>query len=295
MSIVNSAKAKILAFFIPFSMPTLVCTINRLCMSLDGSTFDPLGVGWIIFNGLTNGFLLGLLGMLVLIFFKMFAMARLKSLPILGCLIFVIYWFNAGTGFDVPRDRLIRWLGYTYFFAPFHPAKSLADLKIPEKHVAVLPADSRVEVINEFGKLEIVCGRGMLRRYLWQDAKREIQLYPDPASMGLVSHLRGERFPGFDWKDYSGINRCKHIENVVDFPDETTALQSIRDFDDPLLPLVYTPRGMVIGFSNPKRPCSIEPDSIVILVWQITINGKKPEQLPQLGLHKNTSIRISHR
>lgn len=139
---------------------------------------------------------------------------------------------------------------------------------------AVLDAGQRLRATTDAGTIEIRADEGFGRYFTWDGETRFVVLDPahrkqgNPGSVGL-----SYSGPGDHWDDNHGISRgvlnegCKHfddVESAVAWVDSLVYM----DF-------VHTGDGLVFGWlKNPSRR------QINVDLWQVYVNGAKPEALP---------------
>lgn len=134
---------------------------------------------------------------------------------------------------------------------------------IPGMQITALTAD---------GPLTITCGEGLKRSYTWEGATRSVEMWQRDkrwyGSFGI--YYPG---PGDHWKMHNGISRGVVEEGQQHFQSEEEALAWLRRRK--FMPHVYTADGLVVGWGKtlPRRQLNVD-------VWQIYINGRKPEALP---------------
>jgi hypothetical protein len=118
----------------------------------------------------------------------------------------------------------------------------------------------------------ITSGEGVFRVYAWEGDTRAVFLRPrQEAWYGS----RGLFFPGdFDhWDLHDGVTRAFIEEGTRDFATKEEALDWLT-LHRPAL--VWTPTGLAGGW---QRRTALR--QIVINLWQITIQGQRPTDLPQ--------------
>lgn len=287
-------------FLLPLSASFLWILLGRCFVNFSGGSFDGLGTGWIVLNGLYNGAILGSISVLTFVAFQMRSSNKsAASVAIVAAVMLAIisHLTNDDGNFESIRDRAIRRLGYVLFFAPWSRTQSVGDRPAPSGFKPVLTPHECVEFSTPNGDLAIKAGNGLRRTFCWKGEERSIELLPecrrtwmepeDPSHF-LVSHCRrGERWPGFDWLEHDGTTRGNVVEACVNFNGEGPALSWIRANSGELLPLVHTRNGLVLGWSK-----GTDIDTLTVVIFQVLINGEKPHDL---ALSDDSKIRVFQR
>lgn len=150
------------------------------------------------------------------------------------------------------------------------------------RHEIVMTPGMKITAITQVGRITITAIDNLTRSYTWEGATRSVEMYP-----------RGERWygslglyypgPGDHWKPHNGISRAVVEEGQQHFKSIQEALKWIKE--RAWMPFVYRDDGLMVGWSKtlPRRQLNVE-------VWQILINGKKPQHLPG---SRNQAITVS--
>jgi hypothetical protein len=143
--------------------------------------------------------------------------------------------------------------------------------RLPVGCEVVMRPGMKITATTTLGTITIVAVDELTRSYTWDGATRSIELSPRTAkyhgSLGLFHVAQGEH-----WRDHHGITRCfteegqQHFD-TVDEAMKWTKGRGVKTF-------VYRDDGLMVGWGKfPGKKLSVE-------VWQILIDGKKPERLP---------------
>jgi len=150
------------------------------------------------------------------------------------------------------------------------------DKKLQKIETVLNPGDV-ITIENEFGKLEIKAGSGLVRQYTWDGATRNIEMWPRKerwfGSLGL--YYPG---PSNHWESHNGITRAVVEEGLQHFKTIDEALIWIRNSNH--IPYFYTSNGLVGGWRKSVNPNNQNEGVLHADVWQILINGEKPNNLP---------------
>jgi len=175
-------------------------------------------------------------------------------------------------------DRTIRDLGYRLVYVPFYSNRPTPDRPLPLNYTAAIPPLSKVTAKTSFGTLVITSGKGLSRTYSWSDGTRSVELVPQRTWRGrprlIAFSDRGENWPGFNCLELGGATSIHVWEWTDNFNGAGPALSTIQS--DGLLPCSYNRSGLVVSWS---KPGTVDLHAIVVVVKQILINGKKPDDL----------------
>ena len=147
------------------------------------------------------------------------------------------------------------------------------------KNEMVMPASMQITAETSVGAITITAGQGFNRCYTWEGATGCIELTPDVERW--VGRLGGSTSGNpYLWRMHNGLNRIVVYEGQQRFSsvDEFRKWMGFftagrfKPFDEPL---VYRDDGLLIGWH--KTPARYQLD---VDVWQIYINGRKPDKLP---------------
>ncbi len=142
------------------------------------------------------------------------------------------------------------------------------DGPIPAGTEAVMAPGSSVTAETATGTITITAGKGLLRSYTWDGAKRSVEMR---AREGKWKGSLGTEDPS--WKEHNGISRGMLHESNLRFTTAAAAMKWITEKAKEL-PIVYRNDGLLIGFGK-----NLSRKTINVEVWQIYINGKKPTKL----------------
>jgi hypothetical protein len=136
----------------------------------------------------------------------------------------------------------------------------------------VLSPGMRITATTPAGTIAITAGEDFLRSYTWEGATRSVEMWPRGqrwyGSLGL--YYPG---PGEHWEEHNGITRGVLEEGQQRFKSVPEALTWLHERT--WMPYVYRNDGLVVGWRKtlPRKQLDVE-------VWQLLINGKKPQKLP---------------
>jgi hypothetical protein len=151
-------------------------------------------------------------------------------------------------------------------------AAQVGDGPIPARIEVVMAAGSSISVTTSDGSLSVTAGRGLKRCYTWEGATRCVEMEPRDerwyGSYGL--YFPG---PGDHWAEHNGITRAVTEEGQQHFKSVPEALKWLHEFRN--VSLVYRHDGLAVGWGKvlPRKQLNVE-------VWQVFIDGKKPDVLP---------------
>lgn len=190
----------------------------------------------------------------------------------------VLIWLLRGrpegprSGFGCGRrtERLvIRWIWVSsYFFLVL----STGCAQLQPYNELVMSPGMRIRATTAEGGIEITAGEGLRRSYTWEGATRSVVMVPRSerwyGSLGLY-------WPGFGyhWREHKGIARGVLQEGQQHFDSVREALDWIPS-QDSYRP-VYRDDGLMVGWRK-----TLSRKQLGVVVWQIYVNGKKPELLP---------------
>ena len=134
------------------------------------------------------------------------------------------------------------------------------------------------------GIIAIIPGPNLMRTYAWEGASRSAMLFPRTERWygSLGAYYPG---PGDHWAEHNGITRGVLQEGQQHFGSEQQATDWLRKQSD-YYPTVYRDDGLVVSFGKvlSRRQLNVE-------VWQILIQGAKPQKLPGSD---NSKINVSN-
>lgn len=154
---------------------------------------------------------------------------------------------------------------------------------------AVMVEGMWISFTNANGAMTITAGKGFERSYTWEGDTRSLEMWPRSkrwyGSMGMYNP--GSYIPGEleQWEPHDGIKRCVAAEGQRHFTDLTTALEWINTpYHRKRMDYIYNDSGLVVGME--KQPETLKerlskdfPGTLSVDVWQIYIDGKKPDRM----------------
>jgi hypothetical protein len=155
---------------------------------------------------------------------------------------------------------------------------------------AVMVEGMSISFTNAHGSMTVTAGTEFERRYIWAADTRTVIMWPRKkrwyGSLGMYNSgafITGKLEP---WKEHDGIKRYVVEEGQRHFTNVTDAVKWIRQGSGKPdnLDYIFNDTGLVVGMD--KQPRSLEerkktdfPGTLEVDVWQIYINGKKPQKL----------------
>jgi hypothetical protein len=129
----------------------------------------------------------------------------------------------------------------------------------------------RINATNSVGTIAITAVDEVTRTYTWEGATRGIELTFHPCrfsgDLGLYHDAQGPH-----WRPHHGIVRCFAEEGQQDFKTVDEAMKWIQTPEQQ--PCVYHGDGLAVVWRK------LNEIDLNVKVWQILIDGKKPERLP---------------
>lgn len=176
-------------------------------------------------------------------------------------------------------------------------ASTLARAENSNRCEAVMVEGMRITFTNSNGGMTITAGKGFERLYSWAGDTRSVEMWPRKqrwyGSLGMYNpgaYSPGELEP---CREHDGIKRFVVEEGQRHFTNTSDAVAWILKRGRPL-DYVYNDSGLVVGMD--KQPPSLEmrkkvdfPGTLLADVWQIYINGRKPQKLEG---SKNAAITV---
>ena len=144
--------------------------------------------------------------------------------------------------------------------------------RLPAGCEVVMSPGMRITATTSVGTITITAVDELTRSYTWDGATRAVEMSPRATrwygSLGLANPGAGEH-----WRDHHGITRCVTEEGQQHFKSVEEALKWIKERD--WMPFLYRDDGLMVGWNKnlARKQLSVE-------VWQILIDGRKPERLP---------------
>jgi len=157
-----------------------------------------------------------------------------------------------------------------------------------------------ISFTNSHGSMTIKAGTGFERGYTWEGDTRTVVLWPRKerwyGSLGLYNpgaYIEGELE---QWKEHDGIKRLVVEEGQRHFTNSADAIQWIHQGSGKPenLDYIYNDTGLVVGMDKQPRTLVERKKTVGTLavdVWQIYINGKKPQKLDG---SRNSAVTVSY-
>ena len=137
----------------------------------------------------------------------------------------------------------------------------------------VLKDGMRIVISNSYGSMTIEGKKDLIRLFTWNSATREVLLLPRRerwyGSLGGYYPGSGEH-----WKKHDGITRAVVDEGQQHFSNIDEALSWIHK--NCKASFVYRDDGLGVAWEKVTGGGG----TLIVDIWQILINGKKPEHLP---------------
>jgi Ankyrin repeats (3 copies)/Ankyrin repeat len=144
--------------------------------------------------------------------------------------------------------------------------------RLPATCEVVMSPGMRITAKTPAGAITITAVDELTRSYTWEGATRAVELEPHKSryygSLGLFHDGAGEH-----WRDHHGITRCFTNEGQQHNKTVDEAMKWIKEPDR--MPSVYRNDGLMVGWDK-----NLPGKQLVVEVWQILIDGKKPKRLP---------------
>lgn len=143
---------------------------------------------------------------------------------------------------------------------------------IPADIKTVIEEGRQLRVDTAEGKIQIEAGPGSRRVFNWHCARRGAITKPRKELFAGESH-KGLYFDGKpeEWEPVDGVNKLRYEEGQRDFDNADDALiwMQIRR-----IYYTYNDDGIAVGWKK-------QGDTLHVEVWQFTINGQKPSEMPK--------------
>jgi len=163
-------------------------------------------------------------------------------------------------------------LGVTfYLLSPTH-TYGTAHL-LPYSEIVMSPG-MKIFATNRTGPITIEHASDTKRRYTWDGASRVVSLVPRRERWygGLGLYCPGD----YGFQPNNGVSRAVVEEGQRHFKNEADALAWLDEpYNSDTLNFVYTRDGLAVGWHKVYARQQLNVD-----VWQILIDGKKPQNLP---------------
>lgn len=156
---------------------------------------------------------------------------------------------------------------------------SCANHVVDIRREIVMSDGMQIAVTNEVGTITIHATKGFERCFTWEGDTRCVEMMPREerwyGSYGIY-------FPGSGnhWKEHNRVTRGMAEEGQQHFNSIEAAIKWIYEGSNKIFNLVYTDDGLVVGWHKAIKPTPGPGSSIDVCIWQIYVNGKKPNQLP---------------
>ena len=150
----------------------------------------------------------------------------------------------------------------------------LASCTAPSRRLElVLTTGMTITATTSTGTILISSGPELNRTYTWEGASRSATLWPRAERWygSLGAYYPG---PGEHWPEHNGITRGVLQEGQQHFASEQEATDWLRK-QSGYYPTVYRDDGLVVSFCK-----TVARRQINVEVWQILIDGVKPQTLP---------------
>lgn len=259
-------------YFIKTIIPRLFGTGYFYC-------FSQNGIGLILIKSVWYGAIGGLTGLSLSLCFEKSRLAIITIFFIIMGIIFDTN-FNKQDAYDTsPLDKTVFYTGY--FISRFNPYVACDEI-IPDSNIAVIPPSTTIKAVSgqkHLGVIYITSGKGLLRTISFDGVSRSITLKPR-IDEGKRQYLYFFRPPsislGYDWQEHNGIYRCQYYERKMNFPNLKPAMDFIYSQTcEPVLSAVYNNQGLLVAWTDKSNR-----HELTIEVYQILINGQKPNSLP---------------
>lgn len=177
---------------------------------------------------------------------------------ILICIVSAFFVFFTNTGFGL-FELVGNW--------------RKGDPSISVQNEIVMPPNSTIEATTRTGKILVTAGAGLKRSYTWDGVTRSVVMWPRNkrwyGSLGL--YYPG---PGSHWlPKHGGISRGVLQEGQQHFNTLQEAKVWIENRKQ-MYPVVYSDDGLLVSYGK-----TLAREQLDVEVWQLLINGKKPERL----------------
>jgi len=168
-------------------------------------------------------------------------------------------------------------------------AKTTSVPEVPEHSETVMTEGQTITAVTPAGKIRIEAGPGLIRRYTWDGATREVTMQPREeryaGSLGI--HFEGK---SDHWQPHNGLTRVdveegqRHFENM----DDAKIWIQIRR-----LHFVHTDDGLVVGWRRQPEKATLQVE-----VWQFYVGGEKPTTMAgaqnhRIDVHNNVTVASS--
>ena len=140
----------------------------------------------------------------------------------------------------------------------------------------VMTEGMKITATNAVGTITITAGKGFERSYTWDGDTRTAVLSPRQkrwaGKFGVYSKGKA------NWKEHNRITRGVLEEAQLHFKSSEEALLFLNDkFRKPYI--VYNDEGLVVKWETAINPTPGPGSALLVDVFQIYINGEKPNKL----------------
>jgi hypothetical protein len=146
------------------------------------------------------------------------------------------------------------------------------DGPVPAKNEIVMSPGMKMTASTSVGTIAVTAGKGLRRSYTWEGDTRSVEMWPRKerwhGSLGL--YYPG---PGWHWTEHNGIRAGVVQEGQQHFKTLEEAYEWLRNLKG--MPYVYRNDGLVVGWTK-----NLEGAYLSVDVWQVYIDGKKPNSMP---------------
>ena len=148
---------------------------------------------------------------------------------------------------------------------------------------AVMVERMSISFTNSHGSMSVTAGKGFERLYTWAGGTRTVTMYPRKKRwLGCLGMYNPGAFESGKLEPliyHDGIKRFvveegqRHFTNITDVVGWLKSRSKFYDY-------IYNDHGLVLGLAMDRQPLSSDAAGTChVDVWQIYINGKKPEKI----------------
>lgn len=135
-----------------------------------------------------------------------------------------------------------------------------------------------IKVRNNYGMLVIYAEKPFKRYYTWEGETRSVEMIPRKkrwyGKFGIYFPGKGNH-----WKEHNGITRGVLEEAQLHFATTKNAMKFLTH-PSRINSTVYRDDGLAVTWSKSIKPDRSLGGTLFVDVWQVYIEGKKPEKLP---------------
>lgn len=155
---------------------------------------------------------------------------------------------------------------------------SILDSQEAIENEVVMTEGMIISATNNLGTIKIEAGPGLLRSYTWEGATRSVKMIPRKerwyGKFGIYFPGRG-----LHWKKHNNIQRGVLEEAQLYFMSIEDTMKFLRH-PSRVESTVYTENGLAVTWSKSINPSGGPGGTLFVDVWQVYLNGKKPNMLP---------------